>query len=1158
MNETNVSEPPNEPVLLDANNLLANPTKRQKSKRFPGVSSFEDDDLAAELFYGREEESQKLLHYILAENLVVVFSYSGYGKTSLLKARVFRKLREKNFCPILVRFNKKEGSPQQLIQLEADAFGTDNKLEVLHNQTDENDQSPNPLIRYFRSLEIWSADDKLLTPVIVLDQFEEIFTLAHNQPYITSFFEDLAGLLKECKEGNLQLKVIISIREDFLGHMEIMATNVPSVFTNRFRLEALRKAAAKEAITEPARKGVKGVAFASPPFHFSETSIAEILYFLSLKMIEGRWHPSEHIEPVQLQIICSELENKIIGGEIAPDKNGQITIQPGDYGGAEGLKKIAANFYDQQMVAMQRILRLTEKEKDAVKEVIETGLIAGTRRVPLAYDAVINKPGVNKDAIDLLIENKLLKLESHRGNSLLELSHDTLVAPVLKSGEERLKQKEKAKRKRKRLLVFYSLLFTLAIAVIVYLVYNNVRKKQAMQDKYYYTAMLAFRQNPTLGYKIALDGRAASGSTPKIDTLIAQFKRSNNTFITNKFYLDYPLASAAYFSKDKKEFTVLGDEKEQWLVKENRKLPSVKEDYFAVCKIGMDNLLVKMGVDQSSNNFFISLADDEKPIGSHISMTEADDTTLSDEEQTKIMVRKLEALVNQVASGGKRTYSLRFNSDNTGIVHAHDSTLLFSEYTCYLHDELRDKFFEFDLDNTAFKPFVTKPKKGKGGGKGFGAGVAKDERLKAMTVTHDFRYFIYSADSVRILNAALLRNGEVREKALDKSAGDVKLIAVSPDDSLILTAGNSNLARVWNMKGELVAVLKGHQANISFADFSNDGQEIITADENGQVFVWKLAKNIAPKDLVTFSPFDYRVLGLTEKQYNIESIYDTTTFAGLVAATEDYEASLSLSNTTLGDPDYYANLAASVDDVQLMYAAVLRTDSFTNLSDTDYNKSRLIDRYIGLLTQSYDYDAYKPHLADSTTKRLERFVQNYTAELVRKNNKELDLFSSNPYLQRIQEFLNSRKNYSGLLHFYANELSFLKTLKPDSTLTEQRLNRAKAGNFVNQSYFKLFVGDFKGAIDDSYTARKYDATDTILYTNMALGYLLSGQFEKAQEIYTTYKKTLRDSFLQDFAALESEGILPAKEAAINENVRKIKAFLNEGKTGDGPQKSLVL
>jgi hypothetical protein len=126
-----------------------------KPKRFPGVASFDDSRLASELFYGREEECQKLLHYILAENLVILFSYSGYGKTSLLQASIFSKLREKNFYPVLVRFNKKGYAPQELIETELLAINEKKEYEILLNNNE-----PQTIEMFLEDLEIWSTDDK--------------------------------------------------------------------------------------------------------------------------------------------------------------------------------------------------------------------------------------------------------------------------------------------------------------------------------------------------------------------------------------------------------------------------------------------------------------------------------------------------------------------------------------------------------------------------------------------------------------------------------------------------------------------------------------------------------------------------------------------------------------------------------------------------------------------------------------------------------------------------------------------------------------------------------------------------------------------------------------------------------------------------------------
>jgi AAA+ ATPase superfamily predicted ATPase len=214
--------------------------------------------LAAQLFFGREDESKQLFYLIVSESLTVLYSKSGYGKTSLLHASVFRMLREDNFFPFTARFNKKDASPCEAIRHSIQNT-KQAEFDVISNEKEGD------LLSFFQGLEIWSAANKLLTPVVMLDQFEELFTLEHNLKHRASFVDQLAALLFKAKEGKLSVRIVISIREDFLGHLEKMAIKIPSIFSNRFRLEALTKSAAAKAIVKPGAAMLDGVEFSSPP-----------------------------------------------------------------------------------------------------------------------------------------------------------------------------------------------------------------------------------------------------------------------------------------------------------------------------------------------------------------------------------------------------------------------------------------------------------------------------------------------------------------------------------------------------------------------------------------------------------------------------------------------------------------------------------------------------------------------------------------------------------------------------------------------------------------------------------------------------------------------------------------------------------------------------
>ena len=71
---------------------MGNKTPEDKVNRYPGSQPFEDRSLDRKLFKGRETERKKLLHLILSERFVVLYSKSGVGKTSLLNAGVFKNL----------------------------------------------------------------------------------------------------------------------------------------------------------------------------------------------------------------------------------------------------------------------------------------------------------------------------------------------------------------------------------------------------------------------------------------------------------------------------------------------------------------------------------------------------------------------------------------------------------------------------------------------------------------------------------------------------------------------------------------------------------------------------------------------------------------------------------------------------------------------------------------------------------------------------------------------------------------------------------------------------------------------------------------------------------------------------------------------------------
>jgi WD40 repeat protein len=70
---------------------------------------------------------------------------------------------------------------------------------------------------------------------------------------------------------------------------------------------------------------------------------------------------------------------------------------------------------------------------------------------------------------------------------------------------------------------------------------------------------------------------------------------------------------------------------------------------------------------------------------------------------------------------------------------------------------------------------------------------------------------------------------------LNGHQGFVWSVSFSPDGKLLATAGSDGTAKVWNLSGQQVAEFKGHQGSVYEVSFSPDGKLLATAGDDGTV-----------------------------------------------------------------------------------------------------------------------------------------------------------------------------------------------------------------------------------------------------------------------------------------------------------------------------------
>ncbi len=232
---------------------------------WPGLASFQESD--QRFFHGRDSEVEQLLEVVTRGRIAVFFGLSGLGKTSLLKAGLFPRLRGQEILPVYLRLDFSSAAPSLREQV---------LPEVLLTAKAEGIEAPEArpgetLWEFFhrRGSEFWSADSRLVTPLLVFDQFEEVFTLGREHREETRYFlEELADLaeghppasVRERLEANPEetlrysftrqlCKILLCLREDFLADLEDLSERIDSIRYNRFRLQRMNGVSALQAVT---------------------------------------------------------------------------------------------------------------------------------------------------------------------------------------------------------------------------------------------------------------------------------------------------------------------------------------------------------------------------------------------------------------------------------------------------------------------------------------------------------------------------------------------------------------------------------------------------------------------------------------------------------------------------------------------------------------------------------------------------------------------------------------------------------------------------------------------------------------------------------------------------------------------------------------------
>lgn len=442
--------------------------KEQLKNPWKGLNFYTE----GEILYGRNAEIQSLSQYIFNNTQTVLYGRSGIGKSSILNAGIFPKARHEGMIPVSIRL-KHDDIDNYIWQIRAAIKDSGLKMKSILPAVDGH--ANESLWEFMHRHIFYNKDGEPCVPLLVFDQFEEIFTLQKNENTKRDFFRQLGNLLNDVKpdyiteyeKNNRQMQsedqetkvvsfgalkglslrlnirkadvaeqnaarylenpdyhIVFAMREDFLSSLELYASSIPVMRDNRFGLLPINEEQAADIIRLP-RKGLVN----------DDVTKLIIQQVTNRDDFELDGKPEIEVDAAILSLFLSRLYIK------KPETDSQITAElVNTYSG-----HIIHDFY------VESITSNDEEHEQLSKDTIlllENQLITREGRRNNVSRSDLIAQGVTAEELNILIDKRKLLRQFNHGNDIrIEYIHDIL-CPVVKERKEQRELILELERKR--------------------------------------------------------------------------------------------------------------------------------------------------------------------------------------------------------------------------------------------------------------------------------------------------------------------------------------------------------------------------------------------------------------------------------------------------------------------------------------------------------------------------------------------------------------------------------------------------------------------------------------------------------------------------------------------------------------------------------------
>lgn len=358
---------------------------------YMGLDAFRESKF--EVFFGRQRMIQALLERLASERFLAVVGDSGSGKSSLVLAGLLPALKTGSlpgsaswrYLPPLVP------GPDPLANLACALSPAGTDAGKIASQAARLREEPRHLLEM-------AGGEEGRPCVLVIDQFEELFTLCEEEPVRQAFADALTHLIQS---SGLRHTVLLTLRSDYEPRVAQLGTFQTLFESAHVRVTPLGSPELREAIVRPAELvGLKfedGVVDALLHDILGEPAGLPLLQFTLLKLWESR----------ERNRVTWEAYRRLGGGRLA-------------------LARSADDFYNslipQEQVTARRILLRMVRTSERLE-------VTSSRIQRKELHRAGEDPGRVNRVLDKLVDARLVRLTpgETREEDQFEVAHEALV-----------------------------------------------------------------------------------------------------------------------------------------------------------------------------------------------------------------------------------------------------------------------------------------------------------------------------------------------------------------------------------------------------------------------------------------------------------------------------------------------------------------------------------------------------------------------------------------------------------------------------------------------------------------------------------------------------------------------------------------------------------